>query len=50
MTTRSETYQRKAEEAERSAERATDPAAKEIYRELAAQWRELALEAARHNW
>jgi hypothetical protein len=48
--TKSEAYQRKAEEAERCAELATDPRAKEIYRELAAQWRELAIEAARHNW
>lgn len=50
MTTTAEAYRRKAEEAERCADKASDPEAKQIYREMAAHWRELALEAAKHNW
>jgi hypothetical protein len=50
MATKSEEYLRKALEAEKQADKVLDAAAKRIYRDLAVQWRELAVEAARHNW
>ena len=50
MATKADEYRRKAREAEQQAEKVSDPEAKRIYRDLAVQWQQMAIEAARHNW
>ena len=50
MATRADEYRRKAREAEQQAEKVSDPEAKRIYRDLAVQWQQLAIGAAKHNW
>jgi len=42
MTTRAEEYRRKAEEAEREAERANDTFLRQKYMDIAREWREMA--------
>ena len=41
MLSRMEQYRHKAEEAERNAERCTAAAARDMYQEIARQWREM---------
>jgi hypothetical protein len=50
MATKADEYRRKAREAEQQADKVSDPEAKRIYRDLAVQWQQLAIEAAKHNW
>jgi hypothetical protein len=49
MSTKVEEYRRKAEEADATAERTRDYAAKTIYLDIARQWRDMAAQAERHG-
>jgi len=47
---KAEEYLRRAEEAERQAEAVTNYAAKQLYLNVASQWRELAEQAEKRRW
>lgn len=47
MDGKAEEYARRAEDAERQAEQAEDPGAKQIYLDIAARWRQMAEQAKR---
>jgi hypothetical protein len=47
---KAEEHRRKAEGAEAQAERTRDYAAKQIYLDIARQWREMAAQADRFGW
>jgi len=47
---KAEHYRRKAEEADRVAERCLDPLHAQAYRDIAQQWREMAEQAERQRW
>jgi len=49
MASKAEQYRRKAEEAEKQAAGVKDEAAKAIYRNIAAHWRELAEQTERRG-
>ena len=45
-----EEYRQKAEEAEAQAQAAKDQAAREVYRDIARRWREMAEQVDRYRW
>ncbi len=48
--TKEEDYGERAKEADRSADRTKDYQAKQIYREVAQHWRDMAAQAKRNGW
>lgn len=50
METRPEQYRQKAEEAEQQAQKTTDPKARQMFKEIADGWRQMAAIAERNKW